>query len=351
MPTGKLGDVVCCTPVLAVLRQHMPHARLIVAGNTKLHQPLLADSGLADEFLDLVSPGALSRIKDCRADVAIVTGHSFEYAAQFFLAGIPLVIGPRAVGINDSPEETRPYKTLLPLIESFPHHFKAYAPRERLRSLEPLGIVSDDTRKRLGFSEEARRQIEGMLASIASPHLYLVGISIGAGNKEKCWPPQKFAAVADHLIEKYHAHVVLIGGKQELRESSEFLDAVRERGSVTDTIGISLDELKALIARLDLFISVNTGPLYIAEAFDVPTVDILGPVNPWDQPPQGPIHKMVFAPGNPRPLLFMLDSRRHDVKEAERIAQSTLVEDVLRAAEEALADIDARRMLTRKENA
>ena len=34
-----------------------------------------------------------------------------------------------------------------------------------------------------------------------------------------------------------------------------------------------------------LFISVDTGPIYIAEAFNVPTVDIVGPVDENVQPP------------------------------------------------------------------
>ena len=49
----------------------------------------------------------------------------------------------------------------------------------------------------------------------------------------------------------------------------------------------SLDELKALIQRLSLFISVDTGPIYIAEAFDVPTIDIIGPMDENEQPPRG----------------------------------------------------------------
>ena len=344
-PAGKLGDVVCVTPVFAALRAHLPGARIIAAGNAKLHRPLLADSGLVDDFLDLAEPGAGARIAQYRADVAILTGHSFEHAAQFYLAGIPLVVGPRAVGI-DSPEETRPYEMLLPLMRSFPHQFKGYAPRERLRALEPIGIKTADTRKRLGFSKRAEEEAAKIIAAIPAPYRYLVGIAVGAGNKEKCWPAEKFAAVANHLVRAHGAHIVLLGGNNDREQSDAFLAAFIDRTKVTDTVDASLDELKALIARLDLFVSVNTGPLYIAEAFDIPTVDLLGPVNPWDQPPQGTIHKMVFAPGKPKPLLYILDSRRHNVKEATRIAQSTRVEDVISAVEEALTEINRRKGAT-----
>src|SRR5205085_9133251 len=42
----------------------------------------------------------------------------------------------------------------------------------------------------------------------------------------------------------------------------------------------SLGELAALISKLDLFISNDTGPAHIANAVDTPSVTIFGPVDP-----------------------------------------------------------------------
>ena len=87
VPSGKLGDVVCNTPVLFAIRTHLPNVHIIVAGNSKLHRQLLADSGLVDEYLDLEEKEVLTSIKKCHADVAIVTGPSFESTSLFYLAG------------------------------------------------------------------------------------------------------------------------------------------------------------------------------------------------------------------------------------------------------------------------
>lgn len=341
VPTGKLGDIICATPVLHAIRVHLPKARVIVVGNSKLRRLLLSDSGLADEYLDLEEDGTVERIKKYHPEVAIVTGPSFQLAATLYLAGIPLVIAPTPVG-GVAHDITRPYKILQKLIKVFPHQIDGYAPRERLKSLEPLGIFTDDTTKHLGFSEIAEKRAIEIISQICEPYKYIVGIAAGSGNKEKQWHPKKFAQVANHLIEKFSAHIFVIGGKNDLLESNEIMLAIKNKSMVTDTTSVSIDELKAIISKLDVFISVNTGPLYIAEAFNVPTVDILGPVNPWDQPPQGKIHKMVFPPGGPRPLLCIMNTRNHDIKEAERIAESTRLEDVVSAAEEALKEADER---------
>ena len=52
---------------------------------------------------------------------------------------------------------------------------------------------------------------------------------------------------------------------------------------------------------------------------------------------------MVFPPGGPKPLLCIMNTRSHDVKEAERIAESTRLEDVVTAAEEALKEADLKK--------
>ena len=46
-----------------------------------------------------------------------------------------------------------------------------------------------------------------------------------------------------------------------------------------------LRELPALFRRFKVYISVDSGPLYIANALDVPVVDIIGPVSMYDQAP------------------------------------------------------------------
>ncbi|OHB17098.1 MAG: hypothetical protein A2544_01025 [Candidatus Zambryskibacteria bacterium RIFOXYD2_FULL_43_10] len=343
VPSGKLGDVVCATPVLHAIRTHLSQAHLIVAGNSRLHRPLLADSGLVDDYLDL-EEGTRARIKERPADAALVTGPSYESAALLYLAGIKLVIAPRAVG-GFSSSETRPYKILQHFIKAFPYQIDEYAPRERLKALEPLGIISSDTAKHLGFSEVAEKKTADLLSKISGSYKYLIGISAGVGNKEKQWDPKKFAQVTNHLIKKYGAHVIVFGGKNDIAESSELISAIEDKSRMTDSTCISIDDLKARISKLDAFISVNTGPLYIAEAFDIPTVDILGPVDPWDQSPRGKIHKMVFPPGKPKPLFSIMNMRNHDIREAQRIAKSTRLEDVITAAEEALKEVDERRLV------
>lgn len=331
VPAGKLGDVVCTTPVLRAIRKHFPNVEIILAGPVKLHQPLLSDSGLADKYLELNQKMAVTRIKECRADVALVTGPSFEATALLYLTGISLVVAPIVRG-GFSPYETRSYKVLQRFIKTFPYHMGEYAPRERLRVLEPLGIICDDTKKHLGFSSIADEKANQFFVdnSIDIKKDFVVGISPSAGNKIKEWPEERFAKLADYIALKYKGKVIIIGGPKDKEKVGKTRSYLNPQTKITESTDFNVDELKALMAKLHLFISVDTGPIYIAEAFDIPTVDITGPIDEKEQPPQGLLHRNVVPPSRSRPELFVLNARSYNKEEALRQVKSitvSLVED------------------------
>lgn len=336
--TGKLGDIVCGTPVLRAIRTALPRARIIAIGGSVL-KPLLADSALADECLDIGDENIESRIRACHADAGIVTGPSFVSAALLYLAGIPLVVAARVEG-GSSPSETRLYRILQRLIVTFPYRIGAYAPRERLRALEPLGIVAEDTRKQLGFSPTGEASVADFFSArgIVPGRDLIVGISPSAGNKIKEWPVERFAAVADYLAERHGAKIIITGGKQDAPKACEMLSHMHT--PALDASGaFDLDALKALIARMSLFVSVDTGPIYIAEAFGVSTIDITGPIDENEQPPIGSRHRVVTPPERKRPEMFVLNACPHDAREARRQAESISVEAVVETIDALLRDV------------
>ncbi|MEK7614403.1 MAG: glycosyltransferase family 9 protein [Patescibacteria group bacterium] len=344
VPSGKLGDVVCTTPVLRAIRIQLPKAHIIVAGISKLHIPLLSDSGLVDEYLDLEENGAAARVKACHAEAALVTGPSFKSIALLYLAGIPLVIAPKVTG-GFSPSETRPYKILKRFVKTFPYKMGEYAPRERLKALEPLGIVSSDTKKYLGFSETASKKVKKFFIDndIDVEKDFVVGISPSAGNKIKEWPEERFAEVVDYLTAKYQAKIIIVGGpgdKEKVEKTKSHLKSAERVLEITDW---NIDELKSLVSKLHLFISVDTGPIYIAEAFGIPTIDITGPIDEHEQPPQGPIHRSVVPPHRSRPELFVLNARRYNTEEAMRQIESITVSLVEREIDLLIKDLRGQR--------
>ena len=327
--TGKLGDIVCCTPVFRAIRKHLPKTRIIAAGNIKLQKPILSDSGLVDDYINFEESGAIRRIKDCNADAAFITGPSFTPVALLYVSGIPLVVAPKVVG-GFSPSETRPYKILRYFIKTFSYRMGEYAPRERLKALEPLGIFTDDTTKKLAYSSNAKKRIKELFSEQEiTENDFIVGISPSAGNKIKEWPEERFAQVADYIIEKYKAKVVLIGDLNDEQKIQDVIKYIKNSTAIINTQGkFNLDELKAFISKLKLFISADTGPIYIAEAFNVPTIDIVGPIDEKEQPPIGDKNIVVAPKYRKSPELFVLNARYYDIIEARRQTESITFEMV-----------------------
>lgn len=328
---AKLGDMVCTTPMLRALKESYPEIHVVVVGNA-ISKRVLEGNTDVDEYI--VFNGFLSMVATVRQgnyDAGFITAPSVIALATLFLGKVHCIAAPRIVN-GYSPYETNAYRALLPLFSVHPHRMGSYAPREYLRLLESVGIHAEDTSKHLAYSDTARQTIDTFLRERGIGNTFMIGLSPSAGNKIKRWPAERFAEVAKILHDTYGATILVLGGardREEVAEMAHELDALHCPYVNTGEL-FSLDELKALIAHLKLFIAVDTGPIYIAEAFGVPTVDIVGPIDEQEQPPIGPRHAVVIPRERVKPELRVMNARMYSEEEAKRQTLSITVEDVVR---------------------
>ena len=333
--TAKLGDMVCSTPVMHAVRAAFPHARITVLGDA-LNREVLAGNTDVDEYLVSTDDffTLLRAMRQAKFDASIVLVPDSRALALSFLSGTRLVVAPEVVD-GYCPWQTMTYRLLRRLCVSVPHHMGQYAPREYLHLLEPLGVIADDTKKHLNYSDAARKNADAFLRAHDLIEKNFVIIAPSAGNKIKNWPADRFARVAEYLVTKGLA-VIVIGGPRDREEVSAMMRAVAVPKSIIDAgEQFSIDELKALIAQAALFVSTDTGPLYIAEAFDVPTIDILGPMDEREQPPRGEKHRVVIAPRG-APAIHIMNARVYDAREARRQVEAITVEMVIEAINQIL---------------
>lgn len=313
---SKLGDMVCTTPMFRAIKSVHPESHLAVIGN-KSNKELVSGNSDIDEYFvfDGKLDDMLKWLKRERFDHAFLTTPNLTLLSLLFLARVPCIVVPRVTG-GFSSIETIGYKILRNFVVVQGHPMGAYAPREYLSRLEYAGIKSADTKKHL-YRRSTDAKIDGLLK--LHDGKLLVGISPTAGNKVKQWPPERFGEVADYLAQNHNAHVFILGGPHDHSEAQEMRSSMRHAEQLSDLTGdLSIDELKYFISKLDLFISVDTGPIYIAEAFGVPTIDIVGPMDEREQPPRGEKHRVVYLRDRKEPMLHIMNARIYDKKEARR---------------------------------
>ena len=322
----KFGDMIATTPVFRALKQHIPGVRVIVGGDavnkdTVLHNP---DIDRYVVFKSTEISRVLRELTNESIDVGLTPGPDPQGLATLALLGAKLIVTPTVLN-GWSSTDTRINKLMKFFVATRPHRIGNYAPREYLTLLEPLGIFEENTKKYVYTTPEARRKVESLLngEGVDSKKEFVVGISPSAGHKIKCWLPERFAEVADYLAQKYQARLIVIGSKHDREEVEAMLSHVRPSTPVVNTLAkLSIDELKALFEHFSLFVSVDTGPIFIAESFGIPTVDIAGAIDINEMAPRGEKHVVIESP-KPRTIqILTLNARVYDKSDALRQIQS-----------------------------
>jgi ADP-heptose:LPS heptosyltransferase len=136
----------------------------------------------------------------------------------------------------------------------------------------------------------ARGKAAHLLSSTRRP---LIGMHVSGGRAIKQWAPERFADVARRLVAEVDATIVLTGAPGD----RPMVDIVKRTLPPERTIDIAgnadLLTLAAVLDRLDLFVTGDTGPMHLASAVGTPIVAIFGPSDPARYRPRGPHDRIV----------------------------------------------------------
>jgi ADP-heptose:LPS heptosyltransferase len=153
--------------------------------------------------------------------------------------------------------------------------------------------LAPDTASRLNIPDLVRRRAAELLPRPArgAP---LVGIQPAAGRRIKEWDPVRFAEVGAELARTRGASIVIIGSQSD----KPVVDAVRAAWphDVPVTVppaDIDLVLLAAVLERLTLLITGDTGPMHLAAAVGTPVLAIFGPSLPSRYAPLSPRSRIV----------------------------------------------------------
>jgi heptosyltransferase-1 len=139
----------------------------------------------------------------------------------------------------------------------------------------------------------------------SAPQLAVL-INPGAGWGAKCWPVERYSAVAQSLIERGLKVFINAGpGEEALADV-----IVQQTHGAATVLNCTLAQLIALTRRIDLAIAGDTGPLHLACALGKPVVGIYGPTDPSRNGPFGSPFKVLRSPESRR------DHTRHEAPEA-----------------------------------
>ena len=106
-------------------------------------------------------------------------------------------------------------------------------------------------------------------------------------DKLKALKPETLQEIIQMILLKTDSTIVLIGAANDACEGAMLMEKFSRQRVINGAGAFSLVELPELLMRLTLFVSVDSGIAYMADAVNIPVIDIMGPADPSDQRPTG----------------------------------------------------------------
>lgn len=125
---------------------------------------------------------------------------------------------------------------------------------------------------------EATERAARLLGHATRP---FIGVHASGGRESKQWHLDRFAAVARTLADETGGTIVLTGSAGDRPLVDEVRRQLGDGTRVVDAAGeLDLVTLAAVLGRLQVLVTGDTGPMHLAAAMDTPVVALFGPSNP-----------------------------------------------------------------------
>jgi ADP-heptose:LPS heptosyltransferase len=301
-----LGDLLCATPALEALRRRWLDARFTLIGQPWTHDllgriPAISEiidfpgwPGIAETAASGGDPDALSRLQRQHFDIAIQFHGSGPQSNAFIASLDANVTAGLALPGDESLSFSLPWQPDQP------------EPSRWLDLTAALGAPRVPPRPILRPTPADEEGAVRLLATADDRRGPLIGLHAGAKDPRRRWPLDNFARLANLLADQAGATLVLTGGPGD-----RALTAAVQRRSGAPTLDLagatSTGELAAVIARLDLLVTNDTGASHIAAAVGVPSLILFGPSPiarwaPMDRERHHPIDAAARRPDLPPDL-------------------------------------------------
>lgn len=283
-----VGDVLLSTIVTKNLRLAFPQARfdfLTEAPSTDiLKLNPFVDNTLVYRRNTMSGLDLIRMVRGNSYDLVIDLFGNPRSALATWLSGARYRVGYRFRG------RTYAYNILVK-----PRGGQVHNTQFNLDALDAIGVEIQDRHIYFPFSSQDETYVNEFLSRGLLVGKFLVGINTGGGWYTKRWGLERYAELADRMVEKYDAAIVLTWGPGQLPDVEKIVSMMKHEPFVPPPT--SLPQLGALLKRCALVISNDSGPMHIAAAVGTPVLGIYGPTNPVLQGPYGDQHATIRNEG------------------------------------------------------
>ncbi len=264
---SSLGDVVLSTAILPNLRARWPEAEISVL--TKVAFAAVFDNNPFVNYVRVFDPEKQSfsrlaaEIRDEHFDIIIDLHANPRSWFVRLLAGAPLTVTVEKATLAR-------YTALY--FKRTPRSLSRSVRERILDCLKPLDVPVVNTETQL-FPKNAN---EILATHGIGPHTKLIGVAPGAKHPTKRWSAERFADSANRLGAFPNSMVILLGDKAD-RSVADRVSSLVKIPCKNLAGWTSLSEMIAIVSRMSLLLTNDSGIMHIGEALKIPLVAIFGP--------------------------------------------------------------------------
>ncbi len=298
---SRIGDFICASPALRALHMALPSAAI-----TMITLPLLSELAERSPYLDRVVPfpgypGLAEQFFEPRRTAEFFVAmqrERFDLAIQMQGSGVYSNPFTLMLGARVTAGFVRPGDGPGRLDAALPFPADEHEVRRVLALTTFLGAPPRGDGLNLQLRADDHAAAARLLNGAAAP---LIGLHTGARDRTRRWPTERFAATALSLRRRFGGTIVVVGDSHE-EEAAGLIERQAGDGTVNLAGRSGLAVLGAVIARLAVLVTNDSGPAHMAYALRTPAVVIFGGGSPrLNGPLDGGPHRILEHPVPCRP--------------------------------------------------
>ncbi|RPI84609.1 MAG: glycosyltransferase family 9 protein, partial [Chloroflexi bacterium] len=301
---SRIGDFLCAYPAFRALRASLPYAEISI-----ITLPILKDLVLRCPYFDRYIPfsgypGLAEQFFEPRKAAHFfveMQEEGFDLAVQMQGSGVYANPFTLMLGAKFTAGYIRPGDTPGRLDAALPYPESGHEIERVTAMAEFLGTSLYGDQLEFPLWEEDYRAADDLLKDPKRP---IVGMHISAREKTRRWPLERFIQAGCEMQKESGGTLVLIGEAVDQQEADQVMRAAEGKG-INLCGKTTLGALGAVIDRMNVLITNDTGPAHIAYARKTPTVTIYGGGDFERYRPKqpGPYHNLIH-PVDCRPCTY-----------------------------------------------
>lgn len=299
---NHVGDILCSLTLFATLKKKYPNSHItFIAARTSYPIPFFELNPYIDEVLIFEKSslkavfGFLKRLRKRNYQLGIVPSTktvSRTLHILNFLSGAEIRIGVKSIDGNKNKSHY-----LLNLKSDF-----AWEARHQLdRNLDIARLIGCDLTNeelnliKFNFSgEELSFAKNFVIENFPDSSKKIIAFHPGAGKVANTWSANNFTEIIIKLYAAYNNYVLITKGLVDDAIVNVVSKALNENGILHSILSnCSIKKLGAILSKLDLFITNDTGTMHVAGFSDAKIISLFGQTNPNEWAPKG--EKQLFV--------------------------------------------------------